>query len=468
MACTTEFRSRAAQHAEPRIASRLQAASKGTRGYWDFRDAAGNLASKCLFQYPAMMVPALQKQVIGTILTALPDIRTIADPFLGSGTILALTMLAGRAFVGQDINPLAILIAKARAFSLDCFALGKAAARVNHLAASDRSTSYDVRFTRQAKWFTRGANIGLSRIRRAILTEQNINTRRFLWVCLAETVRLNSNSRTSTYKLHIRPEAECNVSSEQVLRSFAQIADANLQAASEFRSALLNAGHLTKRGHYRYSVHISYGDTAAYFPKTNGSSVPAYQVVVTSPPYGDNKTTVPYGQAAWLPLQWICMSDIDSAIPPDAADGYFDVDKLSLGGQLPRDFRSRQKTVEGLGRRTRRYVTKLAAVSRNGLSRFVNFTHDLRNAVTQFVGNCADGGYVVLTLGNRNICGTVCPLTDVCAELLASYDAKEVVRIKRRISSKRMPGKNGHSATINREYICLFRKISLKSSPSPQ
>src|SRR6266436_6116255 len=88
-----------------RIINRLKAAAGGVADYWDFRDKADDLASRKLFQYPAMMVPALQKQIIAAILNAQPKIRTIADPFLGSGTILALAMFSGRAFVGQDINP---------------------------------------------------------------------------------------------------------------------------------------------------------------------------------------------------------------------------------------------------------------------------------------------------------------------------------------------------------------------------
>ncbi|MDR3574869.1 MAG: hypothetical protein P4L50_13480, partial [Anaerolineaceae bacterium] len=98
----------------------------------------------------------------------------------------------------------------------------------------------------------------------------------------------------------------------------------------------------------------------------------------------------------------------------------------------------------------------LSTVSREGLSRFVNFAHDLRNAITQFATNCSENGYIVLTLGNRNICGTVCPLNEICAEILSAHNAREVLRITRQIPSKRMPGKNGHSFTINHEYITVF------------
>jgi len=463
MVSTIKRRLRAAQPAlsvETRIANRLRAASKGTPDYWDFRDCAEDLASKCLFQYPAMMVPAMQKQVIAAILNVRPEVKTIADPFLGSGTILALAMLSGRAFIGQDINPLAILIAKTRAFSLDHSYLVQAVERVNTFAKSDTSACYDIRFPRQVKWFTRGANIGLSRLRRAIQVEDDLNARRFLWVCLAEVVRLNSNSRASTYKLHVKPEADRNANAKNVLDSFAEIARENLKVVADFRASLFKAGFLDENGHYNKLVQIFYGDTTKRFPNVNEEQDGKYQVVITSPPYGDNKTTVPYGQAAWLPLQWIDLRDIDVAIPKNAVEGYYDVDNLSLGGTRPRNFSSRQETLSQVGENTKNYINLLAGISRDGLSRFVNFAYDLRNAINQFATNCSENGCIVLTLGNRNICGTVCPLNDICNEMLTAHSAKEMLRITRQIPSKRMPGKNGHSFTINHEYITVFHTPS--------
>jgi DNA methylase len=441
-----------------RIVRRLAAAAGGTADYWDFRDHAEDLASEGLFQYPAMMVPALQKQIIISILHSQPNVRTMADPFLGSGTILALAMLCGRNFVGQDINPLAILIGKTRAFSLDHEELVAAVARVKKHISDDSSREYAAHFPRQWKWFTRGANIGLSRLRRAILKERQVNTRRFLWVCLAETVRLNSNSRTSTYKLHTRLWDDQNATTKGVLESFAKIAANNLDVVRNFREALSKSGHLSVEGNYVGQIKIGYGDTAASLPTAHWNEDGKYELIVTSPPYGDNRTTVPYGQAAWLPLQWIDIEDIDPGIPHGVAHGAYDIDNRSLGGVRSRHLKERIQILNKVGARTKQYMAELAAVSTDGLSRFVNFAYDFNQAVAQIVANCRQDSTLVFTLGNRNISGTVCPLSDVCKELLASHDKKEIVRIIRQIPSKRMPEKNGHSATINQEHISVFQQ----------
>lgn len=441
------------------IINRLNRVSAKDADYWDFRKNAQDLASEGLFQYPAMMVPEMQKQVIIAILCENPSIRLFADPFMGSGTILALAMLSGREFVGQDINPLSILIAKTRAFALDSERLIEAADRVYAWTRLSTACRYAVRFKRQAKWFTRGANIALSRLRVAIRKENSIDSRRFLWVCLAEAVRLNSNSRTSTYKLHIKPENERKSTVADVIESFNTIAYRNIGIVEEFQRVLRQSGHLDSRGRYKYRVSIRYGDSARRFPKIKRHGQRP-DVVITSPPYGDNRTTVPYGQAAWLALKWIDMEDISRHILRNIADGMYDIDNRSLGGRRPRNLPSRRKMIAPPGSAAAGCADKLAGLSRDGLSRFVHFVYDLRRALRQVTNACRQSGYVVLTLGERNISGTVCPLADVCTDLLKSFGMKEVTHIVRRIPSKRMPGKNGHSATITREYVSIFRKVT--------
>jgi hypothetical protein len=443
-----------------RIVQRLQRAAGKHADYWDFRDTAEDLASARLFQYPAMMVPQLQKQVIIAILHTQPQIQTLADPFLGSGTILALAMLNGRGFIGQDINPLSILIAKTRAFSLDHDALSKAVGRVNAAAGADKCRSYAVRFARQKKWFAKGANIALSRLYRAIWTEYSIRNRRFLWVCLAETVRLNSNSRTSTYKLHVKAENKRNATTASVLASFASISSQNLGVVQEFSNTLRRSGHLDSRGRYKFLIRVSYGDSSVRFPKQSRRTKGIAELVITSPPYGDNRTTVPYGQAAWLPLQWIDFADIDRSVRHDAIETAYKVDNLSLGGRRLRNLSERQQTVCKFSDSGAAYAASLSDVSREGLSRFINFAYDYHCALRRLASACTSQGHIVLTLGERNIAGIVCPLSRISAEFLKTCGVQHVTEIERQISSKRMPRKNSHSATITRELVSIYRKAS--------
>jgi len=105
---------------------------------------------------------------------------------------------------GQDINPLSILLCRAKSGP---FYAESANERTKDLLArlrADGSTKLEANFTGIKKWFRGDVAIALSKIRRAIRPERYLWCRRFFWLALAETVRQTSNSRTTTYKLHIR------------------------------------------------------------------------------------------------------------------------------------------------------------------------------------------------------------------------------------------------------------------------
>lgn len=439
-----------------KICTKIRQQQGDSSRYWDFKNSLKESFEDSLFQYPAMMVPALQRQVIAAVLTSRPEIDCITDPFLGSGTILIQAMLAGKSFIGQDINPLAILISKTRAFSLDHVELRRSAGAARSRVQADTSTEYAIRFKNQSKWFTRGANIGLSRLHRAIQTEPLWRNRLFLWTCLAETVRNNSNSRTSTFKLHIRPHADQNTTTEQVIDFFFRTVDANLTKVRTFADALRNKNLIAEHGGYIKTVAIVYGDSTVSSPDAHLAHSTGYELVVTSPPYGDNRTTVPYGQAAWLPLQWITLNDIDENIPGHVIRSMYEIDNQSLGGRRTRQSKVLAAQLKSFGPATRRMITALGRSDGDGLSRFVHFIRDLDRAVHAISANASANCHMIWTLGHRWINGVKCPLTDIVSELCQRRKAVEVARIHRRIPTKRIPSKNSVSKTINEEFILIL------------
>ena len=135
-------------------------------------------------------------------------IETVFDPFAGAGTVLTESMLLGRNFMAHDANPLAVLLCKTKSGPFRHSHLADAAALLKSRILSDTSGVVEVDFYNRDKWFSPAVSVQLSRIRRAIRKECDLWCRRFFWVALAETVRLTSNSRTSTFKLHIRSAEE--------------------------------------------------------------------------------------------------------------------------------------------------------------------------------------------------------------------------------------------------------------------
>jgi SAM-dependent methyltransferase len=63
--------------------------------------------------YPARAHPVTSRRLIEALV---PEGGTVLDPFCGSGTVLVEAMLANRAAIGSDLNPIAVMLARAKTF----------------------------------------------------------------------------------------------------------------------------------------------------------------------------------------------------------------------------------------------------------------------------------------------------------------------------------------------------------------
>ena len=247
-----------------------------------------------LFQYPAMMVPEVQKQIIQTIISADPNVKSLLDPYVGAGTTITAAMRCGLNATGQDINPLAVLVAKAKTdFGWSDEGLLQAFDMVVDFAKNDPDSSFNVHFPNQSKWFQPNVSIELSKLRRAIIQQTQKTARRVLWVALAETIRLTSNDRTTTYKLHARPADEIGARQVSPISVFETIARSYVLDLIEFKHVLEINGLIFDE-QYSGQINIMLSDTAQRINSSNDK----FDLVITSPPYGDNLTTITYGQHA--------------------------------------------------------------------------------------------------------------------------------------------------------------------------
>ncbi|RLE79482.1 MAG: hypothetical protein DRJ51_07695 [Thermoprotei archaeon] len=83
---------------------------------WRFAGADTQYLTHGLHPYPARMIPQIARRLIERY-SERKDV--ILDPFCGSGGVLVESMLLGRNSIGIDINPLALIIAKAKTTPLE-------------------------------------------------------------------------------------------------------------------------------------------------------------------------------------------------------------------------------------------------------------------------------------------------------------------------------------------------------------
>lgn len=180
--------------------------------HWDYR---GNCKSERDYvhgfcTYPAMMVPKMQREILEVCLAQSENKRPkLLDPFAGSGTILVEGMLQGLDIVGVDVNPLAVLLCKAKTTIINPEILKQHTTAIKgKITELKKSQVVNHSFDGIEKWFTEQAIVDLSIIRRAVMEDSDINIRRFFWATFCEVVRIVSNSRDCTYKLHIKEKSE--------------------------------------------------------------------------------------------------------------------------------------------------------------------------------------------------------------------------------------------------------------------
>jgi hypothetical protein len=432
------------------LARRLQQLSKTDAAYWAFSEKDDRDYVHSLFHYPAMMVPRMQRVLLEECIVWDPSIATVYDPFVGSGTVLTEAMFAGRSFIGTDINPLAILISQAKAGPFDTPTYERSLVNVLRRVERDNSDDVDVDFLGRDKWFEPKVLVALCKLRRSIDRCADVRIRRFWWVVLAEVTRLVSNSRTSTVKLHMRPREEIDARTNDAIGLFSYTARRSVDVMRA-QIELLAERQLLDGSLYIHDVDLRVADARSELGR-------GADLLMTSPPYGDNHTTVTYGQAAYLPLQWVRRADVDADGRPEYFTNTAAIDSASLGG-------CRIKAMQGVEQLLdrsagfRKTIDALADLPRDRAQRVAVFFKDFDQALDQMLGVVRPGGLMVWTVGDRSVGGFRVPLAAILRQLIGDR-AELVAMLERNIpqARKRMPTRNSITSTMGNESILVLRR----------
>ena len=199
-----------------------------------------------------------------------------------------------------------------------------------------------------------------------------------------------------------------------------------------------------------------------------------YDLILTSPPYGDNHTTVSYGQYSVLALRWIDFKDIDDSIDKSMLSTLYEIDNKSLGG------RSSQKTMTRSRKRVlQKSKTLNAQVCEINLSapqqtnKIVAFYSDYDSFLCALSKKMKPGAISVWTLGNRKVAKQEINMDKIMIELSSHYGVWLLTSFSRKILNKRMPKLNGYTgeakglqSTMTREHIQVYVRSDPKNERS--
>lgn len=422
------------------LARRLEQLASAAPSSWMETGVAARPNLHGLLRYPAMMVPRMQADILDCILSQCGAKCDVLDPFVGSGTTLTESTVRGLNFTGVDINPLAALVCDAKA-AIDLGAdVDRAAQTVLTYIRADVSESIDVDFPNREKWFSDESAMVLSRIRRGIQNVSSAGARKVLWTVFAETIRLSSNSRTSTYKLHVR-RPEDYVEASRVAEIFENNLRKTLARVSEYRQLIAAA----KR---RPDVAIICGDVRKVrLPRV----LTRHRIMVTSPPYGDNVTTIPYGQFSYLALRWIPKRDLPGGTSQDLVENTHSLDSASLGGTSA-EFEFKESTMRFVSPAFDAYVQSARQTeASNGIRKVSCFMYDFFEALSKVRDSAKSTSHWVITTGNRTAAGARVPFDAICSDVVHFLGGRPIAALNRKLPSKRMPAKNSQGEMITSE-----------------
>lgn len=413
--------------------------SNYSKEFWDFKGTNKN-GVHSIGKYPATMVAEMQKELLKIIISNCNDKDiNLLDPFCGSGTSLIEGLKMNLSVTGIDINPYAILLSEVKCFCYDLSEMKDSINRIINIL--DDCVDYPIHyFPNIDKWFRYDIKESLSKLRYAIQKENNILIRKFFWVCLSEVIFKYSNDRTSTFKLHIKESQQIEKIENHCVEYFKKLLYINSQK--------LNYSHLNN-----YS--LIQGNAIEELSKIEHDSI---SIICTSPPYGDNATTVTYGQFSILPLKW--MDEKDVSCDSNLLSTYSKIDYESMGGKT-----KKKKNVIY-------YNTInqfLNSISQSKQKKVINFFEDYYLVLSQFSRVLKKDGYLLLTVGNRTVDGVQQPLDKITIEIMASFNFKIVSSFERNIPYKKMPNRISHIRDENEGYavnsmseeiILIFKKGS--------
>ena len=383
-----------------------------------------------LHPYPAMLHPLLVNSLLDDLAG---NGSTIFDPFCGSGVVPVQAAVKGYKSIGFDINPMALLITKAKIETYNKNTLLREATDI--VKKAEASNDLDIpKITNIDYWYTKGVKNDLGKIRH-ILKNGDYRHRNLLLVVFALVCRGQSLTKAGEFKRHRKSGEALAASKNEVFSKFRCHVDKMIDV---FESSPVPSKAST----------LKLANSENPLPKKI-----SFDVVMTSPPYGDSRTTVAYGQFSSFGIDWI--SDLN----PFGATTSNEVDRTGLGikGKINNNL-TKHKSLKGT-------LDRIGEIDEKRALDVLYFFNGYYNSIRNISERLHDGGTVCYIVGNRTVKGHQIPMDQITASFFEEMGLKFKGILVREISGKVMPLRNsptnipGATAkTMTEEFVVLLQK----------
>ncbi len=385
-----------------------------------------------LHKYPATMLPQIGIEVLKELNISKGK---LLDPYCGSGSSFASGLECGiTEMFGFDINPLAILISKVKFTKISVNTIIETKAKLRNEIFEFVKNEQNINkiklpnITNIDFWFSKEVAQNLNIIKHFIYQIPDENIKNFFLVPFSETVRDCSYTRNSEFKLYrMKSEDLVNFNPDVFGVYFKKLNDTIFIYSNIYFPKLTDD----------IKVDVQY---SKFQPNEN-----SFDVVLTSPPYGDSRTTVAYGQFSTLSNEW---TGIDYARK---------IDGMLMGGIKAKSILKTGVIAD--------YISEVNKVDNKRALEVTSFYNDLEVSIKKVAKSVKTNGKAIYVVGNRTVKNIQLPTDQFIAEKFEEQGFRHLITYERALSSKSMPSKNSPTnitgKTVNTmlfEYIVINEK----------
>ena len=399
---------------------------------YDFKGEYYNSLYPNLHKYPATMLPQIGLKLLKEFKAKKTN---LLDPYCGSGSSFSSGLEYGiKKFVGFDLNPLAILISKAKLNYIESDILNIEKDKLkNRISKKTYNKNYEMLKSKIISniknidfWIEKKTQEDLIFIYSLIENIKNKpKIKNIFLLAFSETLREASYTRNNEFKL-FRMQNYQNYKPD-AFSIFAQKLDSITENYLNIYQPKLK--------------NINFNLYNSSFVSKNIM----FDTILTSPPYGDSKTTVAYGQFSTFINEWLGFENARK------------LDSILMGGK-----KASNLYMKGL---IKKYIMEIEKIDKKRALEVSSFYFDLEASIKSLLNSINTEGLCFFIVGNRRVKNIELPTDKFIAQLFKENNFKHITTIERKISNKAMPIKNSptnkigiFSNTINKEYIIVCEK----------
>jgi DNA modification methylase len=395
---------------------------------WDFKYADTQYLTHGLHPYPARMIPQIADQLMRLYLDGKRN-AVIADVFCGSGTVNVEASMKGFKSIGIDINPFAVLLANAKVTKIDNIKrLAGISSRIEKEIESYNRGGFPElvpEYENIDHWFTKNAIDRLSYLKHLIQSKRGHDLKNLLLIAFANTLMKSSNVDWKSSR-YIR------VLSKEKLK------DRNPNVFGYFRNHLFDI--------YNRIKHFSEKKkTEALIIRSDARLLPladdSVDIIITSPPYGEERNTIPYVRWSKLFLLWLGLADTEIV----------SLEKQALGGNS-----KSQINKEDIPSNT--FWLGVSDVSEDRLKEALPFMKDYVTALSEMKRILKPGARCCIVIGHRSISRHLIDMGKVTNEISQNLGLESESIFHRTIPKKMIAWTGPTGETIFDESIVVLRK----------